>query len=424
MKRKYCAVLLGLAVTAALTGCGSDNKDADKNTDTETEFSTAAPAESAEEDVDMDDFGMEDETEIPLEPITPSDYLVENASDYVSIDSYEGLSVTQYVYEITDEMLQEMIDSDLQLNSIETEVERASAAGDVIYVDMTYTVQGSEDSTTENTYFQLGAEEYGADFDEALTGLSAGDSKNFSITFDEFAFMEEWVDATVDFEVSVTSVCEVTLPEYNDAYVQEYCGYDTVAEYEKAMREYVTSEYNDISYSDTLDALFEAAAERASFTGYPQELYDSCKEEILSFYMDYTDSSDVSDVYDLFGLSEEDLDAEILDTVNRRLLVSKLCQDNGIEITDDDYSSYVEECAEYYGYDSAASFEADYGRTSLVWLLYESRAGEILYASADITEAPYEEEYIEDAELIEEDVDISDEPATDVSEETEPASES
>lgn len=397
MKRNYYAVLLGLAVAAALTGCGSDTKK------TETEFSTAAPEEFAEEDVIMEEEYVEEESEVPLEPITPSDYLVENAGEYVTLGSMEGLEVTQYTYKITDELVQEMIDSDLQMSSIETDVDRAAATDDVIYVDLTYAVQGSSDSTTESTYFYLGMEEYGAEFDQALIGLSVGDTKEFSITFDDSAIMAEWMNETVDFEVTVTSVCEVSAPEYTDTYVQDYFGYDTIAEYEAAIKESMEYEYEDISYSDTIEALFDAAAEQCTFNGYPQELYDSCKEELLSFYLDYTEGSDIEEVYELFGFTEEDLETDVLYTVNRRLLVSKLCEEKDIQVTSDEYVSYVEEYASYYGYGSASSFEADYGRTSLVWTLYESKVGELLYESAIITEEAYEEAFIDDVEFLEED---------------------
>lgn len=395
MNKIRCTSLLGLAVAAALTGCGTHKAESQ----TETEVSS-----TVSDDLILD--YEETESEVSLAPITPSDYLVSDAADYLTLGTVEGLPVTQYLYDITDDMVQESVRTDLQMSSIETEVERAAADGDTIYVNLTSTVEGSSDSYTESTYFDLGIEEYGAAFDQELIGLSAGDTKTFSISFDDSAIMEEWMNQTVTFTVTVTSVCEVSEPEYTDAYVQEFFGYDTIEEYEEDLKNYMEEEYADISYSDTITTLLDEAASQSVFNGCPQELYDACKEETLAFYTDYTDTETLEEIYDMFGLTEEDLETEILDLVNRRLLVSLICQEKGIEVTSEDYMSYTEEYAAYYGYDNAASFEADYGRSSIVWTLYESAAGAFLYDTAQITEEPYDEslidgtDYIEDAEFL------------------------
>lgn len=413
MNKKRVLALLGLAAALCLTGCGNDEP-----TTAETEFSTAAPEETAEEDLDTADLlEAETETSEELEPITPSDYLPENLSDYVSLGDLSGLKTTQYTYTITDDMVQTKIDEELELYSEEIEADRASADGDVIYLDLTSTVDGEE--TTESTYFYLGSQEYGEEFDKQLTGLSVGDTKEFSITFDEDIWMEEWMDQTVDFKAEVTSVCELSVPEYNDDFAAEYTDYETVADYEAALCESLEEEYADLSYSDAVESLFETAAAQTVFAGYPEDLYDSCKEELLSVYFAFTGSDDVEEVYDLFGLTEEALDAEILDSVNRRLLIAAICEDQSLELTEDDYISYVTDYADYYGYDRAADFEADYSREYLVWFMYESMASDYLYEQAEITEVPYEEEEIFDADL-ENDIVIEDEElSTDDTESTE-----
>ena len=147
------------------------------------------------------------QTEAQLDPITPSDYLVKDIDDYVTLGEISGLPVTQYTYEITDEMVQERIDMELSMYSQETEVDRKSQAGDVVYADITSTIQGDPDSEyTESTYITLGDEEYGADFDKELTGVSSGDKLSFSVSFDEDIWMEEWINQTVDFDVTVTNI--------------------------------------------------------------------------------------------------------------------------------------------------------------------------------------------------------------------------
>lgn len=393
MNKKRVLLLLGLTAAIGMTGCGNSEKKTE-----ETEFSTSAPEETAEEDLDTAELLEEDsETEKAIEPITPSDYLPSKTADYVTLGDLSDLQAAEYTYEITDDMIQAQIDEELEFNSEEIETDRASKDGDVIYLDLTSTVNGEE--TTESTYFYLGSQEYGAEFDEQLIGLSAGDTIEFSITFGEDIWIEEWMNQTVDFKAEITSVCELTTPEYNDAFAAEYTDFATTAEYETYLKESLEEEYADLGYSDTIETLFDQAAEQAVISGYPEEFYDSCRDELLATYFAFTGSDDVNDVYELFGLTEESLDAEIMNSVSRRLLISAICQEQNLEVTEEDYLECLNDYTEYYGYDSAAAFEEDYSRESLVWFLYESKAAEYLYEHAEITKIPYEEEELSDEDL-------------------------
>ncbi len=393
MKRKSLTVLFGL--TAALVFACSSN-------------TALLKAEEVFVDESMEEAEYSEDVE--LEPITPSEYLVADAGQYITPTVYEGLEVTQYVYEVTDELINDQIQSELEMYGEEVEADRASQSGDTIYVDMTYSIQGSEeDPVTESTYYYIGYEELGAEFDEKLIGASVGDTLEFSLSFDDSVYMEDWIDQTVDFEIVVTSICELSLPEYNDEFIQEYMGFDSVEAYEEDLRASVTSEYEEMSYSETVEALFYDAITQSVFSGYPQDLYDTSKEEVIAVYESFAASFGMDSFYELFDMTEEDIDAEVLDTVNRRLFTSWICAEHGIEVTEEEYLSYVTEYAEYYGYENALQFEQDYTRSSIVWSLYESKVGELLYQSASITEEVYEEsmasaedsEYLEDVEIAE-----------------------
>lgn len=330
-----------------------------------------------------------------LEPITPSDYLVADASDYVKLGSYEGIEVIQYTYDITDEMVQEQIQSSLADAGTEEDVSTPAAEGNIVYLSLKSTIQGSDDEPEEeDTYFEIGTMEYGEEFDQQLTGVKTGDTKQFSITFGDDIWVDAWMNQTVDFEAEITAVTQLSYPEYDEKFLEEYTDYDTKEDYEAAVRADLENEYTEISYSDVIEDLFTSAIDATTFDGYPQELYDSCRDELLSSYALFagSDDTDVQDVLDAFGITEEDLDSETLNAVNRKLLVSAFCAENKIEITEDEYFSYVEENAAYYGTASAAEFEMLYTRDSLVWNLYEAKMADQLYQMANVTEAAYSED--------------------------------
>ncbi|MCD7766403.1 MAG: hypothetical protein LUH53_07820 [Lachnospiraceae bacterium] len=404
MKRKSFLTLMGLSAALLLSACGSDNSE---NTETEAPAATEAEAETEEGE---------------LAAITPSDYLVENASEYITVGELEGLEVTQYTYEITDEAVQEEIEYELDLYGEEEEVDRAAEYGDTVYLTLVWSVEATGDSNSEETYFYLGDADYGEEFDEALIGASAADVVKFSITFSEDAAEEMliddvWVGQTVDFEAYIDTVCELSTPEYDDDFVAENTDYSTTEEYEEALREQLEEEYEETSYADLLEELITAALDECEISEIPDDLYDACYEENIESYVFFLDTEDVDEaleaeeitqeeyaekilekLYEDFEMTEEEFDEEVEDMAERRLLVSYICEENDIEVTEEDYVAFVEEYAEYYGYDSAADFEADMVRSYLVWSLYESQATELLYSTADITTVSYDEMVLTDEE--------------------------
>lgn len=406
MHRKQILLFFALSLCAVLFGCGrKDTPDAQLPKETvemETELSEdevlaemgdEIPEEEILEEEEFDSLTIEYETETeePIDPITPSDYLIKNPDQYVEPGNLQNLSVVQYTYKITEEDIQEQIQADLELYAEETEVDRASRNGDTVslilssWIDDTLLTQGEEMAC------QLGLEEFGAEFDRALTGVKAGDLTSFSVTFGDDAWVEEWINETVDFEAEIIGVFERKVPKYNEEFVTSCVGYDSKAAYETAIRESMESDYENMSRADAENALLESALEQAVFSSCPSDLYESCRRETQAFYMSFTESNRMEEVYELFQVTEEDLEKEIQDLANRRLFVSAVCSKYGLDVTAKEYESYVRNAAAESGYESVAQYEQDFGREAAVWTLYEEKACDYLYDHASITESSYED---------------------------------
>ncbi len=415
MKKRY--VLAALAAMTVLAGCG-DNSSKQDTTDNTAAESTADDLTVADPDADGEELDPEfsqdveenevidadaAEEETALDPITPSEYLVQNASDYVKLGDYEGVEVTKYTYEITDDMVQDEIQGELEDASEEESTNAPSESGNTVYMNLTATVEGEEATDPEETFITLGQEEYGAEFDEKLTGVSTGDTLDFTITYGDDTWQEDWQGKTVDFSVEVTDVTKSETPEYNEEYVKNYTGYDTKEEYEASVKEYLEQSYEEQSAYDEAEELISACLERTEFTGeYPEDLFDSCKEEALSGYSMFMDEDgDINDVLEMFGVTESDIEEEAKSLVNRRLFISAYAQANHVEVTEEEYVDYVNEYADYYG-ESAADFEKLYTRETIVNALYESKVTDLLLEKAKVTEAAYTGDASEDEEMYEE----------------------
>lgn len=459
MKKRYLFSALGLTAVLLLAGCGNDkNKTSETAAESET---TAAQTENTDtakqleeetgvyEESDFEDesglllseteaglenesdlllgeieAGLENESDLVLEeieseytiaPITPSEYLIKDASKYVTLGDYDNLEVIQYTYEVTDSLVKQQIDYELEAYGTEEDIDTPSDSGDTIYLTLKSQVQGSDaEPEEENTFFIIGNEDYGAAFDQELIGVSAGETKQFSITFGDEIWMDEWIDQTVDFEISVESVTRLSVPEYNDAFIADYTDYSSKEEFEDSIRQSLEAEYTDISYSDAIEMLFQAALEQTTFDGYPQDLYDTCYEESMSFYRMFGggDGTNDEEVLDAFGITAEDIDTEVRTTVYQRLLISAYCQANDITATEEEYLAYLEKNAEYYGAYDAASFEEEYGRDALVLALYQMKVADELYAKANVTKVS-SEDLFSSASVFVEDFDYTEESLAD-----------
>ncbi len=396
MKKNIVIFLLAGTLGLSLAGCSSSSEKTQKQ-----EEANVAAEDQAAGFEDTGDGGAEIETadweedsyetEPPLDPIDPAGYLIKDAADYVTLGDYTGISLEKTVYEVTDDMVQERIEEDLGMYAKEVKEDRPAQEDDTVYGDLSYEIQGKEEPYEEENFFlTIGYEEYGAEFDEKIIGASRGDTLEFSISYPEDSEIIDWAGNTVDFVFKVIGVYSMDVPEYTEEFVQDTLGYASMEEYEAYVRETLAGEYEELSYEDAVDTLFEEAVARTEFKEYPQELYDACKKEVLGFYASFGGTDSEEEIYKMFGITEEDINEEALATVNRRLLVSAYCLANEIEVTEDEYVSYLEENAALYGEPSAASFESIYGRDSLVWTMYESRFTEKLYEQANITEIPYD----------------------------------
>ena len=107
-------------------------------------------------------------------------------------------------------------------------VERAVAADDYITLDLATTKDGEavEEAQATGLSYQVGSGNLLEGLDEAVTGLSAGESKTFQTQLVGGELKGEDVDVTV----TVTAVKEQELPEYDDEFAQTASEFDTADE--------------------------------------------------------------------------------------------------------------------------------------------------------------------------------------------------
>jgi trigger factor len=113
-------------------------------------------------------------------------------------------------------------------------VDRAAAEGDFVTLDLKASKDGEvvEGAEVSGMSYQVGRGGMLDGLDEALTGLSAGESANFKSQL----VGGDLVGEDVDVDVTVTAVKEQELPELDDDFAQTASEFDTVAELTEDVR--------------------------------------------------------------------------------------------------------------------------------------------------------------------------------------------
>ena len=144
------------------------------------------------------------------------------------LPDFAALSVTVDGAEVTpDDVEQYLTSLRARFASLKT-VQRPAAEGDYTTIDMSASVDGElvEDAQATGLSYEIGSATMLEGLDEALTGLSAGESATFATELTGGAAADRQADLTV----TVQSVKTKELPELSDEFAQLASEFDTLGE--------------------------------------------------------------------------------------------------------------------------------------------------------------------------------------------------
>lgn len=147
----------------------------------------------------------------------------------------DSIAVTVDSVEVGEDDVTEQLDSLRARFGTLTGVERPAANDDFVVIDLSATVDGEpvEEAATSGLSYQIGSGGLVDGIDEALTGLSAGESTTFKTTL----VAGEHADRETEVLAKVTAVKERELPAADDEFAQLASEFDTLDELKADLRE-------------------------------------------------------------------------------------------------------------------------------------------------------------------------------------------
>lgn len=277
----------------------------------------------------------------------------------VNLGQYTGLEVTEVPARVTDE------DVDRELEALRNRyaklvtVEEGNVQkGDIVTIDFTGRVEGEKFEGGQATDYSLevGSGTFIPGFEEQLEGMSAGETKEFSVTFPEDYHNKDLAGKEAQFTVTVKTLKRKELAPLDDEFAKDVSEFDTLEELRADVLNNLKQAAEERARQQMRSEVVSKAVENAEVE-LPEEMVDNRVEEmvkdmerrlmtqglLLEDYLKHTNSS-------LEQLKEK-MRPEAERTEKTALVLDAIAKKEGIEVTDDDLGEKIKEMAEQYRQD-------------------------------------------------------------------------
>lgn len=179
------------------------------------------------------------------------------------LPEFEALTATVDALKSTEDEVAERIEMLRSRFATSLEVDRASADGDRVTIDLVASRDGEvlPDGTAEDLTYVIGSGGMIDGLDEAVTGLKAGEVAEFSSTLVGGALQGE----AAEVKVTVKKVSEQTLPEVDDEFASMISEFDTVEEMKADLAKAVESSLLAEQVTAGRDKIVEALVDATDF---------------------------------------------------------------------------------------------------------------------------------------------------------------
>lgn len=366
MKKRIGALLTGVIVALSLTGCGNKVK-----------LGEYKGIEASKVICEISDAEVEEAVEEMM-----YDYITYDAVTDRAAETGDNVNIDYVITKVDGKPYEYAADSD----DADEKDEDSDESGDASQSEDPYSGYGED--------IVIGEEYVYPEVEEALVGMKTGEKKTVSAELTDDYVDEDMAGKQAEIEVTLNEISVENKPEYNDAFVKEKLGFDTVAEYEESLKKDLLEEKEEEYKYETVAQIIQKIVEASEFSGYDKKMYEACEEEYNSNneQMAAMYGMELSDYEDLIGLSEDDKKNDIIGMVHERQIVEAIAEKEGMKISDEDVNEFAGNVYADYEYESADSFIKDYGKDYLNYYLLSQKVDDFLFDNAKLTEIS-EEEY-------------------------------
>jgi trigger factor len=308
------------------------------------------------------------------------------------IPDLQGLPVTVDTAVVTPDDVEEYIGGLRERFASLKGVDRPVEDGDFTSIDLSASVAGEpvDDAQVSGYSYQVGSGSLLEGLDEALIGMSAGESKTFTA---ELVGGEHGGDQA-DVTVTVHSVKVKELPELDDEFAQSASEYDTLGEFRAGTRAQLETMKRMQQVGQARERALDAVLNRIDIP-LPDSMVDSeaqMRRESLDEQLERAGTS-MDDYLATSGQSAEELEADISGSAQRSVkagfVLDQLARQEELGIEQEELNSFVIEQAYRMGVqpDRLAQELADRGQIgSVITEVLRGKALTLITERATVTD--------------------------------------
>lgn len=142
----------------------------------------------------------------------------------IELPDFAAIKAERLVAEVSDDDIDEMIETLRKQRQTWVPVERAAANGDMVNIDYVGKKEGEEfqGGKAAGQNLVLGSERMIPGFEDGVIGKSAGEDFTLQLKFPDDYHSEELAGAEVEFELTLNAVSEPSLPEVNEDFFKSF----------------------------------------------------------------------------------------------------------------------------------------------------------------------------------------------------------
>ena len=314
----------------------------------------------------------------------------------VVLGEYKGVEAPRRDPAVTDEQVDEEVERVRRRNARIASAERPAKDGDTAIIDYLGTIDGVpfEGGADQGHGLVLGSGTFIPGFEEQVIGMAPGEEKDITVTFPEDYHSADLAGKEAVFHVKVNELKEEILPDLDDEFAKDVSEFDTLAEYRDSVRARMETVEKDNAEAEFQNALIEKAGD-ALTAEIPDAMVEDHLDSMVREYDQNMQASGLSlEMYlQYMGQTMASFRDSMRPAAERRakteLLLEKVAEVEGIEITPEEIAEEYEKVAENYQTE-LDTVKAAVPETAIVGDLKARKAAQIIF-DAGIPTEPVEE---------------------------------
>ena len=283
-----------------------------------------------------------------------------------TLGNYRGLEVEKKTFEMTDERLNQelesLVNSQTKLEEV-ADAEYQAALGDTVdlafegFIDGVPFPGGKADSHP----LELGSKSFIDTFEDQLVGYKKGQEGEINVKFPEEYHAPEYAGKPATFKVKINAIKKLVKPELNDE-LAKTLGYESVADLKTKLSEDVVKRENDRIENEYVVALLDKVQESTTVEVPVSLVQAEIENRMREFeYQLSMQGVKMDDYLKMMGGNRDLFAAQMAPAAEKKvkndLILDKIAKENKFETTDAELTARMEEVAKMYGMEVPAMEE-------------------------------------------------------------------